>query len=1236
MGVKQLWTLVKPVGRPVMLETMEGKALAIDSSIWIYQFQATMRDKDGRALVNAHVLGFLRRICKLLFYGIKPVFVFDGGAPVLKRQTIVERKNKKRGAAATHAKVAEKLLAAHMRREALNAAEKQRAQARAIAAGHDSPNHEVTIDENTVYLEDLVGTEPLPKTPAKEKGKGKAGEGTPTSSAKKNRWHDYDPYKLPNIDDGALSKPTQNALDPRLATEEELQNFINEMKPSDFDVTSPEFRALPTELQYEIIGDLRLKSRQTSYKRLQSMLRSAPTPIDFSKAQIKGLQQRNALTQQLLMTTDSIGKAHLQIPVRIASERNREYVLVKNHGPDGGWVLGIRDDGTAAKPIEIDRESDHGSGKEDDDDEDDDMEEIPIAGAAPFDPDLRAHRQGVALAGIANNASKDRGVRRALEPKPKTKPRKPIPLFVPEEGEETLNQKSASEAEEIDDDAMLELAMQESREEEEARQMRAAIQDSRETNHPSESSAGPSRPIAGSSTSYVLSDDEDDELSFSFPKRPSRLDTALSFANTPKPVPRVGRTLDNSPNEKSPDASLFGRPSLLLQSEPSHDVPPAGIASTSSSTAFAVDEEEDGDMEEVVPSTLTQPVNEREQTPVADMSPPDHTTLNDDNEEDLDMEEVVPQSLEVPDNSQPIPIPFSSTASADSQSAPTKESRVPEDRRSVEAVPPPRETSPEHTLEPEDLSAYTSAEPDLNRPDTEFTLPSRSSSHSPRRPPLNQAEETFSNSNEAGPVKVPTPRNQQESDDEELFSDWARTPSPEPSGDGATKIQAPADNSFDAAEEIDIDAEEGEFARFTSEINGRDVDDVRKEIDEEIRVLNQQKKNAMRDSEDITQQMISQIMLMLRLFGIPYITAPMEAEAQCAELVALGLVEGVITDDSDVFLFGGLRVFKNMFNQSKTVECFLLSDLDRELGLNRDQLIRLAYLLGSDYIEGIPGVGPVVAMELLKEFPGSDGLHKFKDWWKRVQTGRDTTADTASKFRKRFKKKFKELYLSDDWPNPQVRDAYLHPTVDDSEEPFKWGLPDLDALRSFFRDELSWPQSKVDDLLLPIIRKMGQRNQAASANKQGTLEGFFDISVGTGTYAPRKRKAYTSKRLQDVVKTFRKEKSRDSALSRSTTPDGRSDEDAQPKAKRRNTKKKSDSTDGGSSIAKKRKRAAAPTKRKPRKKVASESDGDQDGDVAMEVEATAPLSVELRPRPKPRQRQKTPPVEPIGENDSSE
>ena len=150
---------------------------------------------------------------------------------------------------------------------------------------------------------------------------------------------------------------------------------------------------------------------------------------------------------------------------------------------------------------------------------------------------------------------------------------------------------------------------------------------------------------------------------------------------------------------------------------------------------------------------------------------------------------------------------------------------------------------------------------------------------------------------------------------------------------------------------------------------------------------------------------------MLRFFGIPYITAPMEAEAQCAELLTLGLVDGVITDDSDVFLFGAQRVYKNMFNQSKTVECFLFSDLSRELGLDRDKLIQLAYLLGSDYTEGLPGIGPVVAMELLNEFPGHNGLHKFKDWWIKVQSGKDKEEESQSKFRKQFVRLFLSSFI---------------------------------------------------------------------------------------------------------------------------------------------------------------------------------------------------------------------------------
>ena len=49
-------------------------------------------------------------------------------------------------------------------------------------------------------------------------------------------------------------------------------------------------------------------------------------------------------------------------------------------------------------------------------------------------------------------------------------------------------------------------------------------------------------------------------------------------------------------------------------------------------------------------------------------------------------------------------------------------------------------------------------------------------------------------------------------------------------------------------------------------------------------------------------------------------------------------------------------------------------------GLSQDQLILLAYFTGSDYTEGVQGVGVVTAVEILRDFPGKgiEVLQKFK------------------------------------------------------------------------------------------------------------------------------------------------------------------------------------------------------------------------------------------------------------------
>jgi DNA excision repair protein ERCC-5 len=58
----------------------------------------------------------------------------------------------------------------------------------------------------------------------------------------------------------------------------------------------------------------------------------------------------------------------------------------------------------------------------------------------------------------------------------------------------------------------------------------------------------------------------------------------------------------------------------------------------------------------------------------------------------------------------------------------------------------------------------------------------------------------------------------------------------------------------------------------------------------------------------------------------------MEAEAQCAYLDVMDQCDGSITEDSDTWLFGGKRVYKNFFNQDKHVEFYRLEAIEQKLG----------------------------------------------------------------------------------------------------------------------------------------------------------------------------------------------------------------------------------------------------------------------------------------------------------------
>lgn len=306
-----------------------------------------------------------------------------------------------------------------------------------------------------------------------------------------------------------------------------------------------------------------------------------------------------------------------------------------------------------------------------------------------------------------------------------------------------------------------------------------------------------------------------------------------------------------------------------------------------------------------------------------------------------------------------------------------------------------------------------------------------------------------------------------------------------------------------------------EHERFARELNSGNLPERREqEFQQELQQLRARHHKEVRDADNPTREMIQECQELLRLFGIPYVTAPREAEAQCATLMELGLVDGIITDDSDCFLFGGQLVYKNVFNRAKYVEAYSLESISDDLGLDRRQLIRLAQLLGSDYTDGLPGVGPVTALELLAQFPGDDGLKRFRDWWHKVQA-LDPEADTSSTpFLRKFKRNAKKLFLPESFPDQSVEDAYLNPEVDKDTTNFEWGAPNMDALRAFLTASTGWTRDKVSELLVPVIQDMNRRQALLRKTEaaQSTLTNFLS--------ARNKIKITGSKRVRDAVSTI--------------------------------------------------------------------------------------------------------------------
>ncbi|KAL0959617.1 hypothetical protein HGRIS_011320 [Hohenbuehelia grisea] len=137
---------------------------------------------------------------------------------------------------------------------------------------------------------------------------------------------------------------------------------------------------------------------------------------------------------------------------------------------------------------------------------------------------------------------------------------------------------------------------------------------------------------------------------------------------------------------------------------------------------------------------------------------------------------------------------------------------------------------------------------------------------------------------------------------------------------------------------------------------------------------------------DVTPQMAFQLIKALRAESVAYVVAPYEADAQLAYLERVGLVNGIITEDSDLLVFGCRNVLLKLDDVNSTITHISRADFASVvptgsdpggislLGWSDTQFRHMAILSGCDYLPSIPGIGLKTAWALLKKWRTADNV----------------------------------------------------------------------------------------------------------------------------------------------------------------------------------------------------------------------------------------------------------------------
>jgi flap endonuclease-1 len=115
------------------------------------------------------------------------------------------------------------------------------------------------------------------------------------------------------------------------------------------------------------------------------------------------------------------------------------------------------------------------------------------------------------------------------------------------------------------------------------------------------------------------------------------------------------------------------------------------------------------------------------------------------------------------------------------------------------------------------------------------------------------------------------------------------------------------------------------------------------------------------------------------ILNVPYYSAPLEAECACADLCRRGLVDAVLTEDTDVLAYGSPIFLSKIDTSNDTCVQIVYSEVLEALKITSSEFLDLCIMFGCDYNKNINKVGIETSYKYILEFKSIDEIQKKKN-----------------------------------------------------------------------------------------------------------------------------------------------------------------------------------------------------------------------------------------------------------------